>query len=205
MFSWASGGIRSCWLKVAKATSEKRRLRWVVLGIRMYPGISVFQGFFCGQITCKSQCHQSYFRVSIPMVFVGIRGYPFCMWSNSLQITGCPCFRVSMSVCFRGYLGVSVPAGLRLQKLLPKSGGCVGFSWVSGGISFFCGPITFQSQCVILLSCLNFIGFRGYPGVPIITHFACGQVPCKSQGVLALGFQCPYVFVGIWGYPFLLV
>ena len=68
-------------------------------------------------------------------------------------------------------------------------------------VSLFFGPITFQSQGVWRL---NSNGFRGYPGVPIITHFACGQVPCKSQGVLALGFQCPYVFVGIWGYPFLL-
>ena len=105
MFSWASGGIRSCWLKVAKATSEKRRLRWVLAGLRR----------------------------------------------------------------------------------------------------FFFGVQSLFNHRVILLSCLNFIGFRGYPGVPIITHFACGQVPCKSQGVLALGFQCPYVFAGIWGYPFLLV
>ena len=38
VFSHVSGGIRSCWFaKVGKATSEKRRLRWVFVGIREYP------------------------------------------------------------------------------------------------------------------------------------------------------------------------
>ena len=36
-------------------------------------------------------------------------------------------------------------ASPRLQELLPKNGGCVGFSWVSGGIGFFCGQITCTS------------------------------------------------------------
>ena len=60
------------------------------------------------------------FRVSIPWVLVGIRGYPFPL----------------------------APQGSK--KLLPKSGGCVGFSWVSGG-SF--GGIRGNSSC-----------FCGYPG-----------------------------------------
>ena len=90
------------------------------VGFSWVSGHIRFLMFFCSQITCKSQCHQSYFRVSIPMVFVGIRGYPFRLWSNSLQITGCPCFRVSMS-----------------EKLLPKSGGCfLGFRGYPG-ISVF--------------------------------------------------------------------
>ena len=77
MFSWVSGGIRSCWFRVAKPTSEKRRLRWVLAGLRRYlfffavqslfdsiTGSSCFHRFSwisggirfaCGHITCKSQ------------------------------------------------------------------------------------------------------------------------------------------------------
>ena len=41
-FSLVSGGIRSSWLhKVAKASFEKRRVRWVFVGIRGYPLVLV--------------------------------------------------------------------------------------------------------------------------------------------------------------------
>ena len=108
-----------------------------------------------------------------------------------------------------------------------RTGGCVGFSWVSGGIRFACGQITCKSQGLLpvgsqfpvflwvsgvssfacgQITCksqgLLPVGsqFLGFSWVSGDVRFACGQTTCKSQGILSVGsILC--VFVGVRGYP----
>ena len=102
---------------------------------------------------------------------MGIRGYPFCLWSNHLQITGSPSCR---------------PVGSQFPVFL----------WVSGVSSFACGQITCKSQGLLPVGS-QFLGFSWVSGD---VRFACGQTTCKSQGILSVG-SIPCVFVGVRGYP----
>ena len=142
---------------------------------------------------------QSYFGVSISWVFVGIRGYPLALVA---QITGYPSFSVSIP-CFRGYPGVSVPVGLpRSQKLLPKSGGRVGYSWScksQGNLTVgFSRQITCKSQGILPLV------FQ----VPVFSWVSGGIRSClfaKIAKATSEKRRLRWVFTGIRRYPLVLV
>ena len=140
------------------------------MGIRGYPGCLWSNHLHMTGYPC--------FRVSIPWVFVGIRGYPFL-----LAPQGCRSyFRKSAVAGFRGYPGVSVGSGgqISCKSQVTLGSQFLGFSWVSGGIRSFWLPkvpkATSEKRRCCRSSGLhknNFrqaavaLGFRGYPGVSI--------------------------------------
>ena len=105
---------------------------------------------------------------------MGIRGYPFCLSSNRLQITGYPCFRVSIPCVLarvRGYPFLLVRQGRK--SYFRKAAVALGFCGYPGYPSFFVCKFLANYYRVILLLGLNSLGFRGYPGV---------SVPLAPQG-----------------------
>ena len=176
---WKQSDVMSSrkWKQSEKATCEKRRLRWVFVGIRGYPLVLVVKSLATHRVILLLRL-------------------------NSLGFRGSP----------------------RWEKPLPKSGGCVGFSWVSGSIRWFWWS--------------NLLQITGWSYFCVSTwvsggiRLACGQITCKWQGILPLGSQflgfslvsggirsswhkvakasfekrrLRWVFVGIRGYPLVLV
>ena len=154
---------------------------------------------------------------------MGIRGYPFYLSSNRLQIAGYPCFRVSIPCLFariRGYPFLLVPQGGK--SYFRKAAVALGFRGYPGvsvgfGGQISCksqGNLTFGSQFLVF-SWVS-VGFgrqitcksQGIPGIlplvfqfPVFSwvsggiRFACGQITCKSQSPFCR-LSIPWVFVG---------
>ena len=98
---------------------------------------------------------------------------------------------------------MSVPLGsTRLQKLVSKAAGALGFRGYPGVSVGFGGQISCKSQGSLTLGS-QFLGFSWVSGG---IRLACGQITCKLQmtGNLLFRVSIPWVFLGIRGYPLLL-
>ena len=167
MFSHVSGGIRSCWFaKVGKATSEKRRLRWVFLGIREYPLVLVVKSLANHRVILLL-CLNS----------PGFRGYPGI--SGLLVVKSCQiaCKSQAILALGSGFLVFSHVSGGIRSCWFAKVAKATSTSekrrlrWVFVGIRGYPLVLVVKSLAnhrVILLLGLNFLCFRGYPGVSVL-------------------------------------
>ena len=117
---------------------------------------------------------------------MGIRGYPFCLSSNRLQITGYPCFRVwipCVFACIRGYPFRLVRQGGKSH--FRKAAVALGFRGYPGASVGFGGQISCKSQGNLTFASQ----FPRFSWVSGGIRFACRQIACKSQGIFALGFR----------------